>query len=210
MLEPLRKRLTKSQKKFIRGLLYLPNMPFDFIYCSLKRLHWKQNWRFYGFPVVQNKGVINIGNNFVAVSSQKHNSLGIIQPVILKTSCKNAIISIGNDVGLSGCTLSATESIFVGNEVLVGSGSLITDNDAHPICPHGRRYSPEKESKPVIIYNNVFIGARVIILKGVQIGEGSVIGAGSVVTRDVPPYSIAAGNPAEVIGDLTKFKKNAE
>ena len=126
----------------------------------------------------------------------------MIQPVIIKTLSKKASIFIGDDVGISGCTISAAGSIYIGNEVLIGSGSLIVDNDAHAIHPNGRRYSAlPKPAEPVVIEDNVFIGARVIILKGVIIGTGSVIGAGSVVTKDIPPYSIASGNPAKVIGD---------
>ena len=58
--------------------------------------------------------------------------------------------------------------------------------------------------KPIVIGNDVWIGARVIILGGVHVGDGSVIGAGSVVTRDVEPYSIVAGNPAKLIRKRTR------
>jgi acetyltransferase-like isoleucine patch superfamily enzyme len=198
-------RLSEKQKKTLRDWLYAPNLPFDFLFCLIKRLSWKSNWRLWGFPVIENRGVIEIGSNFVAVSSQKHNSIGIVQPVVLKTLRRDAVISIGNDVGISGCTISAAGSISIGNEVLIGSGSIITDNDAHAINPEGRRHNtaPE-EPKPVIIENNVFVGARVIILKGVTIGTGSVIGAGSVVVSDIPAYTIASGNPAEFRGDCRK------
>lgn len=60
------------------------------------------------------------------------------------------------------------------------------------------------KSCPICIGDNVFIGARAIILKGVTIGEGSVIGAGAVVAKDIPPFSIAVGNPVRVIGDSRK------
>jgi len=110
-------------------------------------------------------------------------------------------IVIGDDVGMSGCSITAVTSVKIGNRVLIGSGVLIVDNDAHPLSPAGRRYGREGVGvAPVRIEDDVFIGARAIVLKGVTIGTGAVIGAGSVVTHDVPAYSIAAGNPAKVIG----------
>lgn len=77
------------------------------------------------------------------------------------------------------------------------------DGDAHNIEPE-LRHKPLNEAnfKAVTIENNVFIGARSVILKGVTIGEGSVIGTNSVVTKNIPPFVIAAGNPAKVIKSL--------
>lgn len=81
---------------------------------------------------------------------------------------------------------------------------MITDTDFHPLAPEGRRYRSELEAQaePVEIGDDVFVGARAIILRGVTVGEGSVVGAGSVVTRDIPAYSVCAGNPARVIRSL--------
>jgi acetyltransferase-like isoleucine patch superfamily enzyme len=80
---------------------------------------------------------------------------------------------------------------------------MILDNDFH-ISGHGFTWLTEysKNSKPVKIGRGCFIGARSIILKGVTLGDRVVIGAGSVVTKDVPAYSIAAGNPARVVGSI--------
>lgn len=83
---------------------------------------------------------------------------------------------------------------------MIGSGCLITTTDSHPIHWEARRLNTEPPaSAPVIIEDDVFIGARSIVLKGVTIGQGAVIGAGSVVTKSIPPRVIAAGNPAKVI-----------
>ena len=79
--------------------------------------------------------------------------------------------------------------VTIGDNVVVGLGSRI--------LAHG----PVKGGRPVSIGSDVYIGAGAIILPGVTVGEGSVIGAGAVVTKDVPPMSIAAGNPAQIIGD---------
>ena len=92
----------------------------------------------------------------------------------------------------------------IGNNVLIGSGCLISDTDSHPIDWEDRLYDRNEKTRkvPIVIEDNVFIGARSIILKGVTIGEGAVIGAGSVVSKDVPPYSIVCGNPARVVKTL--------
>ncbi len=95
----------------------------------------------------------------------------------------------------------------IGNRVLIGSGALITDNDAHPVHVVPRRYSKEKiGALPVVIEDDVFIGARAIILKGVHIGKGAVVGAGAVVSKDVPALSIVAGNPATIMGKVSNDK----
>jgi maltose O-acetyltransferase len=74
------------------------------------------------------------------------------------------------------------------------------DNDFHRLEPERRNERPE--SKPIVLEDNVWLGGRVIVLAGVTIGEDSVIGAGSVVTSDIPPKVIAAGVPARVIRGL--------
>jgi len=75
------------------------------------------------------------------------------------------------------------------------------DSDFHDLSPEGRHFGPAS-AEPVVIEDNVFIGSRAIILKGVTIGRDSVIGAGSVVTRSIPPRTVAAGNPAKVLRPL--------
>ena len=97
------------------------------------------------------------------------------------------------------------EAITIGNNVMIGSGCLIADNDAHPMDVEKRQvpnYYDYVVSSPVVIDDDVLIGARSIILKGVHIGQGAVVGAGSVVTKDVPPFTIVAGNPAKVVKEL--------
>jgi len=135
-----------------------------------------------------------------------HNSIGVFQKVMLKINRPTASLIIGNHVGMSGCSVAVSERIEIGNYVLIGSGCLITDSDAHPIDPAQRRSNGSCKTRPIIIEDDVFIGARSIILKGVRIGHGSVIGAGSVVSSNIPSMVIAAGNPAQVIRliDLNK------
>jgi len=179
-------------------------IPRNLLFCWSHGLRGDMTWRFYGLPCVRRGGrgsVIQIGRNFVANSSWRHNSFGIIQPVMIRTVGHGAKIEIGDDVGVSGCTISAKTLIRIGNRVLIGSGAVISDCDAHPVDPEERRQGLGGTSKPVVIEDDVFVGARALILKGVTIGRGSVIGAGTIVTHDIPLYSVAVGNPARVIGD---------
>ncbi|MBQ2852690.1 MAG: acyltransferase [Bacteroidales bacterium] len=149
-------------------------------------------------------GELIIGKNFKCINKIKSNSIGLIQPCIFNISTPNSKIIIGDNVGISGSTICATTSITIGNNVLIGSGCLISDTDSHPIDWEDRLYDRNEKTRkaPIVIKDNAFIGARSIILKGVTIGEGAVIGAGSVVSKDVPPYSIVCGNPAKVIRTL--------
>lgn len=94
------------------------------------------------------------------------------------------------------------KSITIGKQVNIGAGTMIFDTDFHSLSWEDRADGTDiekKVSKPVVIHDLVFIGADCIILKGVEIGEKSIIGAGSVVSRDVPAGEIWAGNPAQFI-----------
>lgn len=100
----------------------------------------------------------------------------------------------------SGCSFGALKLVRIGPNCQIGPHTMILDNDFHRIEPERRLERPE--SRPVILEENVWIGARAIILPGVTIGAGSCIGAGSVVTRDVPPRTFAAGVPARPVSEL--------
>jgi len=114
-------------------------------------------------------------------------------------------VTIGNDVYINiNAVLMTTESeIVIGNHVMLGANVCIVTGD-HRSDVIGR-YMMDVEDKldendlPVIIEDDVWIGSNATILKGVTVGRGSIIGAGSVVVKDVPPYSVCAGNPARVI-----------
>jgi len=190
-----------QKSKFVWRLLVVLR---DFLFCFFVGVKWDISWRFYGLPHIQQRkfGSIVIGKRFVAISKARFNSIGLFQPVILKCLSPDAKIVIGSDTGLSGCTLSARKSILVGSHVLIGSGVLIVDHDAHPLSSQSRREKNNSgECCEVVIEDDVFIGARAIILKGVRVGKGAIVGAGAVVSRSVPEYKIVAGNPACVVGD---------
>ncbi|MBU1568075.1 MAG: hypothetical protein KJ630_20930 [Proteobacteria bacterium] len=90
--------------------------------------------------------------------------------------------------------------VVIGNNVIIADRVTIRSYDGHPADPTKRHLpAPPESSKQIIIEDNVWIGQSSIILKGVSIGAGSVVGAGSIVTKDVPPNSLAVGNPIRCI-----------
>ncbi len=94
--------------------------------------------------------------------------------------------------------LDATKSIVIGKNCGIGPGCYITDHD-HGLDPTLAPLEQELISKETLIGDRVWIGANVTILKGITIGDDAVIGAGSVVTKDIPEQAIAVGNPAKVL-----------
>ena len=204
MLYRLTQVLKPKQKEAIRKMLYLPLVLRHVVLCFIWGIRRPRGLRLRGVPIIRQsrRGSIKIGDSFTAVSKQQYNSIGLIQPVVIKALGPNSRITIGDNVGMSGVTLSARASITIGDDVLLGSGVLITDNDAHPINPEDRSDPSKTLIAPVCIGDQVFIGARAIILKGVRIGFGSVVAAGSVVSRDVPARTVVAGNPAREVKEL--------
>lgn len=150
--------------------------------------------RFYGKPffLKAKSATGTIGRNCNFRSSPTSNLIGINRPCIVSVH-NNAKLSIGTSCGFSGTVIGCFDEIVIEDNVRCGANTLITDSDWHLDDP--RSGSP----KPIHIHRNVWLGVGVMVLKGVSIGENSVIGAGSVVTRDVPSNVIAAGNPCKVI-----------
>ena len=118
-----------------------------------------------------------------------------------------AELTIGNNVGMSSTRMWIRDSVTIGDNVKVGACVLITDTDAHPLDYLARRTSNEgTKSAPIVIEDDVWVGAHSIILKGVTIGERSIIGAGSVVTKSIPADCVAAGNPCKIIRKIETIK----
>ena len=126
---------------------------------------------------------------------------------------RGAKLVIGNDTGLFGTTIICSESVTIGSNTLIAGGTHIYDTNFHSLDPAIRiirgnddqvhtKFELYQHSSPVSIGNQCWIGSRCIILKGVTIGDEAVIGAGSVVTKDVPPRQVWAGNPAKLIKEL--------
>ena len=110
---------------------------------------------------------------------------------------ENAVLSLGNSWTNSHCQIRCGNKIQIGNDCMFGRNVNISDSDFHPISDASKRIL--NPSAPVIVGDQVWIGHDAIILKGVTIGNGAIVAAGAVVTKDVAPHTIVAGNPAKVI-----------
>ena len=181
---------------------------FDLIVCTilmkLRLFYWHiekgKKLKFYGLTRIKKhyQSNIAIGENCTFRSSLNSNSIGIKQACFLSTG-KNAKITIGKNCGFSGTVIAASEEIIIGNNVIFGANTTVTDADRHALNFEERSRGEAGGHAPVNIHDHVWIGMNVVILKGVNIGEGAVIGANAVVCKDVPAFCVAAGNPAKVI-----------
>ena len=158
------------------------------------------NTRFLGFPMISREpnSVIAFGNNCEFNSSRHSVKIGLFRPCSFATIRKGARIVFGDNVGGTGSTIVAALSVTIGNHVMIGANCTIIDTDFHNTDP-SERITENIAAKPVVIEDNVFLGFNCFILKGVTIGKNAVIGANSVVISNIPPNSIAMGNPCKVI-----------
>lgn len=124
----------------------------------------------------------------------------IEEHVWLKVVDDRAAVRVGASSFLGrGVEIDASERVEIGAHVLLAPGVFITDH-AHKTDAGQRIDAQGCTSSPVVIEDDVWLGARAVVLPGVRIGRGAVVGAGAVVTRDIPPETIAAGVPARAIG----------
>jgi len=163
-----------------------------------------------GAPVIFNKkgAELTIGNNVTIKSSFLSNLVGLYSKTIIVTRAPGAYIRIGDNVGMSGVTIYARKGIEIGENTAIGGNTKILDNDFHPIEAETRNKllmdknggnSDLVPAKPIKIGKNCFIGCNAIILKGTELGDGCVVGAGAVVSGKFEANSVIAGNPAKVI-----------
>lgn len=163
----------------------------------------------YGAPIVSmmENSRIRLGRRVVLCSWSTHTALGVNHPVVLRTLSPRAALLIGDDVGISGGTICAAWRVVIGSETMLGANVTISDTDFHPLSPDNRRYNDEPNrigTEEVVIGSNVFVGTNSVILKGVHIGDNSVIGASSVVTGDIPENVVAAGNPCRTLRAIAR------
>jgi acetyltransferase-like isoleucine patch superfamily enzyme len=158
----------------------------------------------HGIPImdISLNAKMSIGHHFVINNGLLNNMIGRQQPCFFVVS-KSGTLTIGNHVGISGTAIVCWNKITIEDNVKIGGGVVIYDTDFHSLDYRERTAIPEKftnvKTNPVLIKKNAFIGAHTTILKGVTIGNNSIIGAGSVVTRNIPDNEIWAGNPARFV-----------
>lgn len=205
------KRLQLILKNLINNPSYYFFILFNRIYFKYKGVRYGKRMKIFNDIYLRNHkdSTLEIGDDFVFSSGKSYNPLcrnikgSIYAP-------KGSKIIIGNGVGISSACIWAKECIMIGNNVKIGGDSILLDTDAHSLDYRIRALeivddegvsldSLNAKSAPIIIEDDVLIGTRCIILKGVTIGARSIIGSGSVVTKSIPADCIAAGNPCKVI-----------
>lgn len=183
----------------------LVSWPYIRLAFRLHGLKWGKGWRIFGMPIIQRHrhSTIALGDGVELRSWSGTNPIAPNHRVVLSTRSAGASLRLGCHCGLTGAVIVATESVEIGDRVLLGSNCVVIDTDFHPVDLVQRRQRFQSlDSQPVFIDDDVFVGMNCLVLKGVSIGKGSVIGAGSVVTGDIPSGVVAAGNPARVQGSL--------
>lgn len=142
-----------------------------------------------GKPAVSNKGTLIVGS---------YNSIWSHISNTRLTAHPGGYLEIGNKNFINGAFISAESRVVLGNNIKIGPQTMIMDSDFHDISDHNK----EGQSLPIIIEDDVWLGARCTILKGVTIGKGAVVAVGAIVTKDVPPKTLVGGIPAKVIKQL--------
>jgi acetyltransferase-like isoleucine patch superfamily enzyme len=187
---------------------------FNRLYFRYKKIHFGKNMQVYNkVYITGNRGNINIGDDFHFTSGGGINPIAKNIRGCIHTNHTDSEITIGNHVGISSACIYIMKRLTIGNYVDIGANCTIMDSDVHQLDYLARRGEKSSyvndvrttvQSAPVTIEDDVWIGAHCIILKGVTIGARSIIGAGSVVTKNIPADCIAAGNPCKVIKVINK------
>lgn len=184
-------------QRYFKFLIFLGKSNYLFAFWWGVKLG--KNCRFLGktyFRTIPNTN-IQIGDHCRFNSNRQASTLhNRTCSIFTNRSNFEAQIEIGNNCGFSGTVIGAFRSIVIGNNVMCGANTFIFDGDFHLNDPR------VGEPKPIIIEDNVWLGMNTIVMKGVSIGKNTVIGANSVVVKDIPANVIAAGNPCRVIKPL--------
>ncbi|EGQ8115077.1 acyltransferase [Vibrio parahaemolyticus] len=197
-------------KKIFRALLKLRtiflNLKSKLIVSFLKsnkNIEIGKKLELKGTPLIDIKDdcFLLIEDSVTLNSQNRGYHVNMHSPIKLYADRKGAIIRIGANTRIHGTCIHAYESITIGKNCLIAANCQIFDGSGHDLSFSDveNRINTRGVSKPVLIEDNVWIGINSIILPGVTIGNGSVIAANSVVTKDIPPMVLAGGNPAKII-----------
>ena len=184
------------------------------VLMKVTNVQYGANLLLKGVPIIFNKkGVtLKIGKNVSINSGFLSNLVGLYSRTIIVTRSSDAVIEIGDNVGISGATIYARKGIYIGDDTSIGGNTKILDNDFHPIDPEQRLQQMHSNhpgemmdlipTKEIHIGKNCFIGCNSIILKGTVLGDNCVVGAGAVVSGEYENNCVIAGNPAHIIRRL--------
>ncbi|MFK7894511.1 MAG: acyltransferase [Myxococcota bacterium] len=192
----------------IQRALSNPRSAWDFVFSRFRgelcragygltnrRVKIGSGFRLVGKMEIRGPGRVEIGDN-VSVN-------GSGQAVTPFTHAPGALISIGSDSFVNGARFGCAEEIRVGARAILADCRLM-DTDFHSIYSDRWEETAPVKSAPIILEENVWVAASAAVLKGVHIGENSVVGFGSVLTSSVPANSLVAGNPGKVVGPVTR------
>ena len=192
-----------SMRKFVR-LAYI-----RFQVARLSRVHGLAIGRgvvFKKTPLIKivPGAKIIIGANTTINSDNFGYHLNMHSPVKLLADRPGALIEIGEETRIHGSCVHAYKSVKIGSRCLIAANCQIIDGSGHELSfdDVDARINTTSEGYPIDIEDSVWIGANVIVLPGVRIGRGSVVAAGSVVTKSVPPMVVVAGNPAKIVKNM--------
>jgi acetyltransferase-like isoleucine patch superfamily enzyme len=191
---------------------------YDFVFLPLMSKIWYlevimrgaelEKGLFLGRPVIKlyPGSKVTLEKDFLLISNQRRCSTGnVYAPCRIQTHLSTSTVFIGEGTSMNGASIVArSHSIHVGRKVMIGPNCVILDSPMHRLWPPEERlHYPETDlDQDIYIGDNCWIALGCVILPGSKIGENSVIGARSVVTGEIPPNSLAVGNPAKVIRRL--------
>jgi acetyltransferase-like isoleucine patch superfamily enzyme len=184
---------TPLRVRVFKGLRYLRELATARYYLRAVTTLGRRA-RTFGRPRLINEGALMIGDDIMLRS--------VVVPVELCTSHRGTL-TIGDNVSINyGASIFAERAVTIGDRVRIGPYVSISDTDFHDA--HDRNLRPA--GNPVVLEDDVWIGTRALVLKGVRIGRGAIVAAGAVVTRDVAAYSVVAGVPAQCVSHLDRDK----
>lgn len=191
--------MTSLFKKILKKKKFRLYKPTMFTMHKTSKINIKNNFQF-------NKQWVKVKNIKPGQLNLERNATLNINDFVAYSGCsigiqENATLSIGTGYMSFDSIIRCSEKITIGNGVFIAEGVLIRDSDGHSIISE-----PHKNKAPIVIGNHVWIGSRATILKGVTIGDGAIIAAGAVVTKDVPPKTLVGGVPAKVIKENVEWE----
>lgn len=180
------------------------NKFYKFSRYIINQLHWKWRFKNFGWRSILHKCNMLTNPQNISIGERVIIRKGARLEVVGNTPSKETKLIIGDNAAIQfNFHCGAAISVVIGKDVVIGGNVYITDHDHcfdNPLLPV--RKNSELITAPVSIEDGCFLGEGCVILKGVTLGKRSVIGANAVVTKDIPPYSVACGNPAKVIKDI--------
>lgn len=196
--------------KLIKRLHSIVIIPFDLFFTWL--IFYSNGIQFSSFKSTGTPKVnVGLGGKCVFGQHLRLNNRENANPIGRFNKCSIIVgnkgtLTIGDNVGMSSIAIVCQERIHIGNNVKLGGNVVIYDTDFHSLNPVNR-LNPQSDiqdtfTKPICIEDNAFIGAHTTILKGVTIGQNSIIGACSLVSKNIPANEIWGGSPAKFIRTL--------